>query len=179
MANDDTLSNFRCPFESPPVEHEDSYSVLRWDLEPVRLTDPLKSERHIRLLLIQGSEATHDDVVFEVFQVHISDIELKYPRKDPCKFTVLSYRWGDDTSEKIVYSGQDGTTEVPIRKGLHQALRRIRFAHKPRLVWADALCIDQANTEEKNSQVRLMSEIYSNALVCVWLGADYDEEWGG
>lgn len=174
MANVDTLSNFRCPFESPPVEHEDSYLLLHRDLELVRLTDPLKSERHIRLLLIQGSEVTHDDVVFEVFQVPISAIELKDPLEDACKSTALSYRWGDDTSKEIAYCGHD-RIEVPIRRGLHQALRRIRFAHKPRVVWADAICIDQANTEEKNSQVRLMSEIYSNALVCVWLAAGYDE----
>lgn len=38
--------------------------------------------------------------------------------------------------------------------------------------WADALCIDQSNTLERNHQVQLMSSIYSRAgHVRVWLGS--------
>ena len=40
-------------------------------------------------------------------------------------------------------------------------------------VWADAICIDQSNNEEKASQVTLMSEIYKRAnKVMVYLGED-------
>ncbi|TVY50871.1 Heterokaryon incompatibility protein 6,OR allele [Lachnellula cervina] len=39
-------------------------------------------------------------------------------------------------------------------------------------VWIDALCVNQADTTERNHQVRLMAQIYRNAEeVLVWLGA--------
>jgi hypothetical protein len=39
-------------------------------------------------------------------------------------------------------------------------------------IWADALCINQKDTEEKTAQVARMNEIYSDAEnVCVWLGS--------
>ncbi|KAN0120363.1 Heterokaryon incompatibility protein (HET) domain containing protein [Hyaloscypha variabilis] len=40
-------------------------------------------------------------------------------------------------------------------------------------LWIDAICIDQANSKEKGTQVALMGEIYSKAAaVIVWLGPD-------
>lgn len=42
--------------------------------------------------------------------------------------------------------------------------------------WVDALCIDQANTAERNHQVQMMSDIYQNAaLVLVWLGIECED----
>ncbi|KAK4658365.1 hypothetical protein QC762_101200 [Podospora pseudocomata] len=38
------------------------------------------------------------------------------------------------------------------------------------MLWVDAICIDQGNIAEKNTQVSLMSTIYSHAAVLVWLG---------
>lgn len=40
-------------------------------------------------------------------------------------------------------------------------------------VWADAICINQADTNERNAQVQMMGDIYSKATVVVaWLGPD-------
>lgn len=42
-----------------------------------------------------------------------------------------------------------------------------------RWVWIDAICINQADTEEKNSQVAMMGRIYRQSQnVCVWLGEE-------
>lgn len=39
------------------------------------------------------------------------------------------------------------------------------------LIWIDAICIEQANTQERSHQVRMMGDIYSNAeTVLIWLG---------
>jgi hypothetical protein len=47
-----------------------------------------------------------------------------------------------------------------------------------RIIWADAVCIDQQNNAEKEQQVQRMAEIYSKASrVIVWLGeSDGDGE---
>jgi hypothetical protein len=44
------------------------------------------------------------------------------------------------------------------------------------LIWIDYVCINQANINERNHQVSLMSAIYSNAkTVVVWLGKEKDD----
>ena len=56
---------------------------------------------------------------------------------------------------------------------LEGALRRLRHASTERLLWVDALCINQADSIEKSHQVNMMGEIYSkSAGVIIWLG-DY------
>lgn len=44
-------------------------------------------------------------------------------------------------------------------------------------LWIDAICINQADLDERNGQVRIMPEIYSKAsCVIVWLGHDKDPD---
>jgi hypothetical protein len=51
------------------------------------------------------------------------------------------------------------------------ALRNLRDAQSRRILWIDALCINQADVDERNRQVFLMSRIYSTAKhILVWLG---------
>ncbi|KAI0121013.1 heterokaryon incompatibility protein-domain-containing protein [Xylariales sp. AK1849] len=46
----------------------------------------------------------------------------------------------------------------------------------PRAIWADAVCINQKDTKEKELQIPLMGKIYSQAsTVLIWLG-DEDED---
>ncbi|WYZ43392.1 hypothetical protein EsH8_VI_001091 [Colletotrichum jinshuiense] len=51
----------------------------------------------------------------------------------------------------------------PITQSLNDALRDLRDATRVRRIWADALCIDQQNIPERNSQVSMMGRIYSTA----------------
>lgn len=54
-------------------------------------------------------------------------------------------------------------------------LRAVRHLKEERVVWADAVCIDQNNIQEKASQIPLMGSIYRNAAeVLVWLGPQSD-----
>jgi hypothetical protein len=64
---------------------------------------------------------------------------------------------------------------IPIRRNLWLALSHLRDLEKPRVLWIDALCIDQKNNDERSSQVSLMHKIYSSASkVLAWLGAEED-----
>lgn len=52
-------------------------------------------------------------------------------------------------------------------------------AHE-KLLWVDAICIDQSNEEEKTAQVRLMRTIYSEAeMVIIWLGKEVPTDRSG
>jgi hypothetical protein len=64
--------------------------------------------------------------------------------------------------------------EVQVTKNLYEALRRLRRESEERTLWIDALCINQSDIAERNSQVGIMSNIYRCAPqgVVVWLGEE-------
>lgn len=86
------------------------------------------------------------------------------------EYATISYVWGDTSEqEEIVVNG----SKFLVVQNLHCALRRIRShaATRDICIWADAICIDQHSTAERNHQVFLMGKIYSNCQKClVWLG---------
>jgi hypothetical protein len=60
---------------------------------------------------------------------------------------------------------------VDIKENLYRALVRLRNPTTTRLLWVDALCIDQKNKIELGDQVAKMGAIYAAAAnVIVWLG---------
>ena len=63
---------------------------------------------------------------------------------------------------------------MSITQNLFDALLHVRYGDRPLLLWADGLCIDQENTEERNHQVGMLHQIYSQAHVISWLGT-YDQ----
>lgn len=85
-------------------------------------------------------------------------------------YEALSYCWGDAAAQKIIEC--DGHP-VHVTQSLHSALLQLRRGafDGPRRIWADAICINQQDLEEKSQQVRMMGRIYRRASnVLVWLG---------
>jgi hypothetical protein len=117
--------------------------------------------REIRLIEIYPSELASDVIKCRRFRVNLDDIWM-YP------YEALSYVWGDGTSKTdIICNG----LPVSVTVSLLHALKRLRLAQGFRLIWADAICIDQSNFLEKNHQIPLMGKIYSLAeRVAIWLG---------
>lgn len=63
--------------------------------------------------------------------------------------------------------------ELLITQNLEAALKRVRSEEKVVSIWADQVCIDQNNLQERATQVGLMGQIYSTAgPVVTWLGSD-------
>jgi hypothetical protein len=61
--------------------------------------------------------------------------------------------------------------EYAVGANLHAALLHLRDRFMDRILWVDAICIDQTNTAEKSQQVQSMAKIYAKASrVIVWLG---------
>ncbi|KAJ5031873.1 heterokaryon incompatibility protein-domain-containing protein [Bipolaris maydis] len=90
-------------------------------------------------------------------------------------FDAVSYCWGDPKSTHIIYFKNFTHGHLPsltITAKVDSMLRHLRKPHKQRRLWIDAICINQADAEEKTLQVPLMRRIYTAALkVHVWLGA--------
>lgn len=72
-------------------------------------------------------------------------------------FEALSYVWGDATIRTPILCND---VEIRITQNLQDALLHLRLPHAPRLVWVDAICINQDDLEERNQQVSLMHQIF-------------------
>ncbi|KAI1353314.1 heterokaryon incompatibility protein-domain-containing protein [Xylaria sp. FL0043] len=85
-----------------------------------------------------------------------------------CEYEAISYSWGDypKFTQGINLNGQI----LKITENLYAALISYRYPDRPRVLWVDAICIDQEDTAERAQQVAIMADIYSKAkAVQVWL----------
>jgi hypothetical protein len=102
--------------------------------------------------------------------IHIATMALT-------QFEAISYVWGEDMSDQMVIC--DGRV-IMITPNLARVLRRMRLPDTPVKLWADSICIDQENYEEKEHQVGLMGKIYREAeRVRLCIGPDDDQHGPG
>lgn len=93
--------------------------------------------------------------------------------EDDIRYEALSYVWGSGESTKII---EINDFELAIRTNLWEALRYLAPARGTRVLWIDAICINQESDAERNHQVAQMGRIYSSAkTVVVWLGSPTKE----
>lgn len=95
-------------------------------------------------------------------------------------FEALSYTWGPvpDRHETILIRNSDSEDfhSFAVRPNLLDALKHLRHLHAPRRLWIDAICINQEDLTERNTEVGRMGDIYSKARqVVVWLGLQGQE----
>ena len=103
-------------------------------------------------------------------ELHNYSLQQSGPRTH--LYEALSYVWGDSTRPLPKFIFID-TYHLPVTVNLHAALSRLRDHSFERIIWVDAVCINQENLKEQGQQVQLMAKIYSNAhRVIVWLGED-------
>jgi hypothetical protein len=85
-------------------------------------------------------------------------------------YEALSYVWGDTRETLPIWVDNN---QFPVTVNLYAALFRLRDHSLERIIWIDAICINQEDSQEQGHQVQLMAKIYSNAhRVIVWLGEE-------
>lgn len=116
---------------------------------------------HIRLLRFRPSPIYSPwGVAFDLISVSLNN----HPPYD-----ALSYRW-EGGDEKVSCGG----AMLLVSANCKAALKRLNNKEN-KLLWVDAICINQRDGFEKNHQVALMSRIYSQAEQTIaWLGEDKD-----
>jgi hypothetical protein len=91
-------------------------------------------------------------------------------------YEALSYQWGP---ENVMRDIEIHGHPWHVRENLYWALSHLRYREGCRLLWIDALCINQMDNVERGHQVYQMGMIYSHAeRVCVWLGLADDSAHG-
>ncbi|EEH18866.2 hypothetical protein PABG_01185 [Paracoccidioides brasiliensis Pb03] len=84
-------------------------------------------------------------------------------------YEALSYVWGSGLAQTPIYIND---RPIVIKPNLDAALQSLRLPTQARLLWVDALCIDQSNADERSRQVGYMRLVYKHATqVIVWLGS--------
>jgi hypothetical protein len=150
---------------------------------------PLPTKNSVRLLRLQsGGEESEIRCKLTVHELNTAP-----------SYEALSYVWGNPEPSQPIYLND---ICVDVGPNLFAALRylvsgsprevreldelhtRYKFLQRndywshadgptERVVWADAICINQQDVDEKSHQVKLMASIYSRASqVVMWLGAD-------
>jgi hypothetical protein len=134
---------------------------------------PFMGPEDFRLMELQPGDET-EPLVCRLMRVDI---------RNPPPYEALSYTWGRSRDVFTLYQEPEipdtsGTlrTVSKITRGLYEALLQLRQRAKPRILWVDAVCIDQESLKERGEQVKIMRQIYANAArVVVWLGLADDE----
>lgn len=107
-------------------------------------------------------------------------VELETYRRDACpEYETTSYAWGgedgDNTSCYPIFVGEYWDILLQT-KNCWSMLRYLRPTRGLRIVWVDAICIDQSNVLERNAQVAQMSAIYRGcSRVFVYLGEEISQ----
>ncbi|KAF2001693.1 hypothetical protein P154DRAFT_158008 [Amniculicola lignicola CBS 123094] len=121
----------------------------------------LKGKRTIRLLrFLPGPEQAYSFVYV--------DLDKAPP------YVALSYTWGTQAQLRtVIVDGQ----RLSIHNNLADALSGMYsgIVSSTMLFWADAICINQRDIQERSSQVRLMDALYRGAeRVAIWLGNAFE-----
>ncbi|KAK3938481.1 ankyrin repeat-containing domain protein [Diplogelasinospora grovesii] len=128
----------------------------------------------IRLLRLFKGFPT-DTIRCELFQTTLH-------QKECVTYEALSYTWGSATilEDITIWERTEGSaikeTKKKIGTNLHAALRYLRTETRDRVLWIDAICIDQSNEEEKTDQIGQMRLVYEEAeQVLIWLGQSNED----
>jgi hypothetical protein len=143
---------------------------------------PLPGEHYIRLLQLHHVVDDNEAITGTLETHRLTDKIVPY--------TTLSYSWAredgsDDFSREVLLHGR----RLDITENLYDALFRLRQGGKGKcgggqiatLFWVDAICINQANVPERNTQVAMMARIFDHGTnMVIWLGEDNrscDDQW--
>lgn len=153
----------------PPTTHAPQPPLSDAAHQPVPSTSLATASPYVSLdsenggiRLLELAPGKHDDDV----KIRLIPMNLCDDSNPP--YEALSYVWGTEmAAREAVVNG----VSIAITSNLDSALRHLRFTIVPRLMWIDAVAINQGDTQERNHQVQMMGRIYSTASqVVVWLG---------
>ncbi|KKY23252.1 putative heterokaryon incompatibility protein [Diplodia seriata] len=125
---------------------------------------PIELSSDIRLIRLLPSGTYGDEICCNIVHAKLTDCEGLYE--------ALSYTWGNPLQQETMRC--NNTRFLGVTQNCADALRDLRHPVHERILWIDAICIDQSQIRERNHQVSLMSDIYSKAKrVVIYTGKDY------
>jgi hypothetical protein len=89
-------------------------------------------------------------------------------------YEAVSYTWANEEGDCSLSSQiRCGDARLWVTKNCELALRYLRETDSERILWVDAICINQKDVDERGHQVGIMRDVYSEAArVLIWLGEE-------
>ncbi|KAH8799423.1 heterokaryon incompatibility protein-domain-containing protein [Xylogone sp. PMI_703] len=163
------IKRLKLPPRHPEVLQLESYLKIVLDNFPNGVHPPSETSlsiyrplnvasRNIRLVLIKKG--------LQESELNATLIDASLDKPPP--YEALSYVWGDRRDPgSLVLNGR----QMDITRNLQDALIQLRFESQDRLLWVDAIYINQEDVKERSHQVQLMRFIYTKARRTIaWLG---------
>jgi Heterokaryon incompatibility protein (HET) len=120
----------------------------------------------IRVLRLQPGVGT------QRLECHLQLVEIKHNHINHQQYEAISYVWGSPPFHSQIWCNGSALNISP---NLEQALRHVRSGVGERVLWADQICINQRDLDEKSDQVEHMSLVFSAAChVVSWIGNGSD-----
>ncbi|KAI0814470.1 heterokaryon incompatibility protein-domain-containing protein [Xylaria sp. FL0064] len=124
-------------------------------------------EGSVRLLRLLPHSDEHPGIKCQLFTCTLLDSGNTHP------YEALSYVWGHENNQQSIYIDN---YQLSVRANLHAAMLHLQDRFMERIIWIDAICINQEDEDEKGQQVQSMAKIYAKAnRVIVWLGEAADD----
>ncbi|KAH9211794.1 heterokaryon incompatibility protein-domain-containing protein [Leptodontidium sp. 2 PMI_412] len=143
-------------------------STLAFRLRELAYAPLHTDEGEIRLLIVEPARSRDYAIICRLKICSLLLARAKFMDD----YAALSYTWGTiPAAPSIIIDG----VSVPVTPNLFAAIKHLRSKESPLILWIDALCINQRDVAERNSQVTVMRAIYGRAsMVHVWLGDKFD-----
>ena len=136
-------------------------------VEPYTYTPLNEEAQEIRLLTLYPGAFSEIRLSLNIRPLTDFDIPL---------FEAVSHTWGSPESPVNIAVEDSGRRQLTVTQNLAEALPYLRYSDNPRVLWIDAICVDQKNLEERSKQVNRMTDIFSKAAsVLVWLGPETED----
>ena len=115
----------------------------------------LGSPKAFRLLVVHQGKG-EDPVRAELQVTQLTQLDANpYP-----PYETISYCWGDSTNTDTIYLNNK---KISVPASSAAAVRCVRLTDRDRIVWIDAICINQADLDERAQQVAMMAEVYAHS----------------
>lgn len=120
----------------------------------------------VRLLVISAGDP-EDEIAVSFVAENLNNISTEHQKY---RWESVSYAWrGQKPSKRLVVGG----LHLEITENVSRILRDLRQVKLDRVVWIDAVCINQEDVKEKAGQISLMRDIYGKAEgVIIWLSPE-------
>lgn len=126
----------------------------------------LNTPDFIRIFVLRPAASIHAPLIGRIESKPCKDLDNDlWVVQD---YIAVSYAWGKDPTytHKVICDGEI----LPITLNVDRMLRDLRRFDCERRLWIDALCLNQADPDEKAKQIPRMRSIYEKATkVYIWL----------
>jgi len=126
----------------------------------------IDSSRHeIRLVILAPASESSA-------AIHCGLQHVILPSEDRPRYEALSYVWGNPSVTKEIFLHGES---FQVTVNLDAALRHLRLGTRERVLWVDAISINQNDVTEREEQVAIMGLIYQSAQWdLLWMGREVE-----